>query len=152
MERSAPAPQVLPVFAGCHPAQGSEFSTFHTRYVRRGSSAADFCSRTFFKVFGAGDGNRTHMIGLGGRRSAVELHPHTLRRARLWRHAPQRCSIFEVPRFYPSAALGAGHALIFFISAQLVLHGRFPPLKSLPASGCGFCRAVAVQARSLCLL
>ena len=26
-------------------------------------------------VFGAGDGNRTHIIGLGSRRSATELHP-----------------------------------------------------------------------------
>ena len=27
-------------------------------------------------VIGAGDGNRTHVIGLGSRRSAIELHPH----------------------------------------------------------------------------
>ena len=27
-------------------------------------------------LFGAGDGNRTHVIGLGSRRSTIELHPH----------------------------------------------------------------------------
>ena len=27
------------------------------------------------KKNGAGDGNRTHVIGLGSRRSAIELHP-----------------------------------------------------------------------------
>ena len=31
---------------------------------------------------GAGDGNRTHVIGLGSRRSAIELHPRKMKNTR----------------------------------------------------------------------
>ena len=39
-------------------------------------SIRGFDSLPIQKKWGAGDGNRTHMIGLGSRRSATELHPH----------------------------------------------------------------------------
>ena len=31
----------------------------------------------YWRKNGAGDGNRTHVIGLEGRRSAIELHPQS---------------------------------------------------------------------------
>jgi hypothetical protein len=30
---------------------------------------------SYWDKYGAGDGNRTHVIGLEGRRSTIELHP-----------------------------------------------------------------------------